>query len=72
MKRKEKDYRVILTAMLLRTCTPIKEEMHFVPAINKEEAIERAEELVEKKNKWDGKFQWIIKQVLAGNGRIVY
>ena len=72
MEKKEKDYRVILTAMLLGTCVPIKEEMHFVQAVNKKEVREGAEELVKKKNKWDSGFHWIIKQVIASNGRIIH
>ena len=72
MGRKEKDCRVMLTAMLLGTCVPAKEEMHFVPAISKKEVIEKAEELVKKKNKWDGGFHWIANQIIAGNGRIIY
>ena len=72
MENKKKDYRVILIAMLLGTCTPAKEEMHFVQAVKKNEAREGAEELVKKKNKWDSGFHWIIKQVIASNGRIIY
>ena len=72
MEKKEKDYRVILTAVLVGSCVPIKEEMHFIQAVNKKEARERTEELVKKKNKWDSGFHWLIKQVVASNGRIIH
>jgi len=72
MEKRRKDCRAILTAMFPGTCVPAKEEMHFIQAIGKKAGLKRGQELVNKKNKWDGKFQWVLKQIIASNGRIIY
>ena len=71
-EKKRKYYTVILTGMLKGTCLPIQEEMHFVKAVNKKEALEEVKKLVKKKEKQDSSYGWWkIDVVSAPNGKII-
>ena len=72
-EKKRKYYTVILTGMLKGTCLPIQEEMHFVKAVNKKEALEEVKKLVKKKEKQDSSYGWWnVDVVLAPNRKIIY